>query len=132
MVLFQTQVLKISANIFICNYLHQRKGTSLITYPIHYSNADIMDDPSPPPPYPADIPDEAVNAKVPMEALYRVLHHGESASGDSHRFSVQADPEDSTSRVRKFILPPFTMMLHSTIIMLLHIGFISVVCILGD
>ena len=48
---------------------------------------------------PEDIPPEAIDACVPLDALYRVLHHGESAKGDSHRFSVTADPEDATSRV---------------------------------
>ncbi|XP_060552949.1 sperm flagellar protein 2-like isoform X2 [Ruditapes philippinarum] len=70
------------------------KSDSVINSP------DIPDDPddvSPPPP-PEDIPAEAVDAVVPLDALYRVLHHGETAKGDSHRFSVTADPEDSTSR----------------------------------
>lgn len=58
-----------------------------------------MEDHSPSPPVPTDIPEDAVNAKVPLDALYQVLHHGENASGDSHRFSVSADPEDATSRV---------------------------------
>ncbi|XP_069125844.1 sperm flagellar protein 2-like isoform X2 [Argopecten irradians] len=62
------------------------------------STPDIVDDPSPPPPIPEDIPNEAMDATVPLEALYRVFHHGESAKGDSHRFSVCADPEDATSR----------------------------------
>lgn len=62
------------------------------------SNPDIMEDHSPSPPVPTDIPEDAVNAKVPLDALYQVLHHGENASGDSHRFSVSADPEDATSR----------------------------------
>ncbi|XP_065923215.1 sperm flagellar protein 2 isoform X5 [Magallana gigas] len=62
------------------------------------SNPDIMEDHSPSPPVPIDIPEDAVNAKVPLDALYQVLHHGENASGDSHRFSVSADPEDATSR----------------------------------
>ncbi|XP_048761563.2 sperm flagellar protein 2-like isoform X3 [Ostrea edulis] len=61
------------------------------------SNPDIVEDHSPSPPTPVDIPDDAINAKVPLEALYQVLHHGENASGDSHRFSVSADPEDATS-----------------------------------
>lgn len=64
-----------------------------------HSNPDIMEDHSPSPPVPTDIPEDAVNAKVPLDALYQVLHHGENASGDSHRFSVSADPEDATSRV---------------------------------
>lgn len=62
------------------------------------SNPDIMEDHSPSPPVPTDIPEDAINAKVPLDALYQVLHHGENASGDSHRFSVSADPEDATSR----------------------------------
>lgn len=68
------------------------------------SNPDIMEDHSPSPPVPTDIPEDAVNAKVPLDALYQVLHHGENASGDSHRFSVSADPEDATSRVSCFIV----------------------------
>lgn len=69
---------------------------------VTFSSPDIPDDPddvSPPPPPPEDIPAEAVDAVVPLDALYRVLHHGETAKGDSHRFSVTADPEDSTSKV---------------------------------
>lgn len=58
-----------------------------------------MEDHSPSPPVPTDIPEGAINAKVPLDALYQVLHHGENASGDSHRFSVSADPEDATSKV---------------------------------
>lgn len=58
-----------------------------------------MEDHSPSPPCPTDIPEDAINAKVPLDALYQVLHHGENASGDSHRFSVSADPEDATSKV---------------------------------
>ncbi|XP_063404210.1 sperm flagellar protein 2-like isoform X1 [Mytilus trossulus] len=61
------------------------------------SNLDSLDDPSPPPAA-DDIPVDAVDAQVPLDSLYRVLHHGESAKGDSHRFSVSADPEDATSR----------------------------------
>ena len=70
-----------------------------------YFSPEIPDDPSAEPPstspapVPEDIPPEAIDACVPLEALYRVLHHGESAKGDSHRFSVTADPEDATSRV---------------------------------
>lgn len=64
------------------------------------NSPDIPDDPddvaTPPPP--EDIPAEAIDAVVPLDALYKVLHHGETAKGDSHRFSVTADPEDSTSR----------------------------------
>lgn len=63
-----------------------------------------MEDHSPSPPVPIDIPEDAVNAKVPLDALYQVLHHGENASGDSHRFSVSADPEDATSRVSCLIV----------------------------
>ncbi|XP_053393746.1 sperm flagellar protein 2-like isoform X2 [Mercenaria mercenaria] len=64
------------------------------------NSPDIPDDPDDitPPPPPEDIPAEAIDAVVPLDALYRVLHHGETAKGDSHRFSVTADPEDSTSR----------------------------------
>ncbi|KAH3733219.1 hypothetical protein DPMN_039644 [Dreissena polymorpha] len=63
---------------------------------------DIPDDPeelSPLPP-PDDIPADAVDSVVPLDALYRVLHHGETPKGDSHRYSVTADPEDATSRER--------------------------------
>ena len=53
------------------------------------------------------MPSEAIDACVPLDSLYRVLHHGESAKGDSHRFSVTADPEDATSRVfTPLPLPP--------------------------
>ncbi|XP_062579929.1 sperm flagellar protein 2-like isoform X2 [Saccostrea cucullata] len=62
------------------------------------SNPDIVEDHSPSPPVPTDIPEDAINARVPLDALYQVLHHGENASGDSHRFSVSADPEDATSK----------------------------------
>ena len=62
-----------------------------------FSNVDSLDDPSPPPTA-DDIPVDAADAQVSLDALYRVLHHGESAKGDSHRFSVSADPEDATSR----------------------------------
>lgn len=68
---------------------------------LFFYSPDIPDDPedvSPMPP-PDDIPTEALDAVVPLDALYRVLHHGETAKGDSHRFSVTADPEDATSRV---------------------------------
>lgn len=68
---------------------------------LFFYSPDIPDDPedvSPMPP-PDDIPPEALDAVVPLDALYRVLHHGETAKGDSHRFSVTADPEDATSRV---------------------------------
>ncbi|XP_070194777.1 sperm flagellar protein 2-like isoform X3 [Littorina saxatilis] len=44
------------------------------------------------------IPPEAVDAVVPLDSLYRVFHHSEIASGDSHRFSVSVDPEDATSK----------------------------------
>ena len=50
-------------------------------------------------PLPEDVPPEAINAKVPLEALVRVLHHGQSVRGDSHRFSVTSDPEDAFSKV---------------------------------
>ena len=65
---------------------------------LRFSNVDSLDDPSPPPTA-DDIPVDAADAQVSLDALYRVLHHGESAKGDSHRFSVSADPEDATSRV---------------------------------
>ncbi|WAR24394.1 SPEF2-like protein [Mya arenaria] len=58
-----------------------------------------LEDVSPMPP-PEDIPSEAIDAVVPLDALYRVLHHGETPKGDSHRYSVTADPEDATSRER--------------------------------
>lgn len=47
-----------------------------------------------------DIPDSALESRVPLDALDQVLHHGQSVSGDSHRFSVTADPEDAFSRER--------------------------------
>ncbi|GFO03102.1 sperm flagellar protein 2, partial [Plakobranchus ocellatus] len=50
-----------------------------------------------PPMVEVDIPAEANNVVVSVEDLYRVLHHGEISKGDSHRFSVTADPEDHTS-----------------------------------
>ncbi|XP_059172221.1 sperm flagellar protein 2-like isoform X3 [Physella acuta] len=43
------------------------------------------------------IPQSAVDALVPVEALYQVLHHGEITRGDSYRFTSSADPEDHTS-----------------------------------
>lgn len=73
---------------------------------LFYSNLDSLDDPSPPPAA-DDIPVDAVDAQVPLDSLYRVLHHGESAKGDSHRFSVSADPEDATSRVKKYFITFF-------------------------
>ncbi len=45
------------------------------------------------------IPDTASQALVSLDALDRVLHHGQSTRGDTHRFSVTADPEDAFSRV---------------------------------
>ncbi|XP_061182644.1 sperm flagellar protein 2-like [Saccostrea echinata] len=63
-------------------------------YQYQDSNPDIVEDPSPSPPVPTDIPEDAINARVPLNALYQVLHHGENASGDS----VSADPEDATSK----------------------------------
>ncbi|KAK3767112.1 hypothetical protein RRG08_017986 [Elysia crispata] len=50
-----------------------------------------------PPMVEVDIPIEANNVVVSVEDLFRVLHHGEISKGDSHRFSVTADPEDHTS-----------------------------------
>ncbi|XP_005100478.1 sperm flagellar protein 2 isoform X2 [Aplysia californica] len=46
------------------------------------------------------IPSSADDALVSVEALFKVLHHGEITKGDSHRFSVMADPEDQTSTDR--------------------------------
>ncbi|GFR65233.1 sperm flagellar 2, partial [Elysia marginata] len=50
-----------------------------------------------PPMVEVDIPADANNVFVSVEDLFRVLHHGEISKGDSHRFSVTADPEDHTS-----------------------------------
>ena len=73
-----------------------------------YFSPDIPDDPEETPlPPPEDIPDEAMDALVPLDAIYRVFHHGETAKGDSHRFSVTADPEDATSRVVYNSLPNY-------------------------
>ena len=36
---------------------------------------------------------------VSIDALYRVLHHGERQRGDTHRFAVTEDPEDFMSMV---------------------------------
>ncbi|XP_071954486.1 sperm flagellar protein 2-like isoform X2 [Antedon mediterranea] len=47
-----------------------------------------------------DIPQSATNATVPLDALVQVLHHGQPLLGDSHRFSVTSDPEDTFSRER--------------------------------
>jgi len=44
-----------------------------------------------------DIPPEAADALVPLDALFRVFHHSEVSNGDSHRFSSNIDPEDATS-----------------------------------
>jgi hypothetical protein len=44
-----------------------------------FSNVDSLDDPSPPPTA-DDIPVDAADAQVSLDALYRVLHHGESAN----------------------------------------------------
>ncbi|XP_013409132.1 sperm flagellar protein 2 isoform X2 [Lingula anatina] len=49
---------------------------------------------------PDDIPESANEATVPIEALYKVFHHGERPKGDSHRFSVTVDPEDALSMER--------------------------------
>ena len=32
-----------------------------------------------------DIPESAINSAVPLDSLDRVLHHGQSMRGDSHR-----------------------------------------------
>ncbi|KAK6179274.1 hypothetical protein SNE40_011674 [Patella caerulea] len=44
------------------------------------------------------IPDEAIEAKVPIDSLFKVFHHGESTHGDSHRYNLATDPEETTSR----------------------------------
>lgn len=44
-----------------------------------------------------EIPPEAIDAMVPLQALFRVLHHSEISGGDSHRFSITVDPEDNAS-----------------------------------
>ena len=36
---------------------------------------------------------------VELDALMTVLLHGQSMRGDTHRFSVTADPEDAYSKV---------------------------------
>ncbi|XP_041476082.1 sperm flagellar protein 2-like isoform X2 [Lytechinus variegatus] len=46
------------------------------------------------------VPVSAVTATVPLSALVRVLHHGQPSLGDSHRFSVTSDPEDTFSQER--------------------------------
>uniref|UniRef100_A0A2C9KBG9 Calponin-homology (CH) domain-containing protein n=1 Tax=Biomphalaria glabrata TaxID=6526 RepID=A0A2C9KBG9_BIOGL len=40
---------------------------------------------------------EANDALVSVEALFKVLHHGDNTKGDSHRFTSTVDPEDHTS-----------------------------------
>ena len=50
--------------------------------------------------YDEEVPDQALQTKVTLEQLERVLHFGQQMRGDSHRFSVQVDPEDVFSRVR--------------------------------
>ena len=52
-------------------------------------------------PIPEDIPDDAVNARVPLDALVDCLAHGQSLRGDSHRFSTTTDPDVAFSKVRK-------------------------------
>ncbi|XP_072172673.1 sperm flagellar protein 2-like [Diadema setosum] len=42
----------------------------------------------------------ALTATVPLAALVQVLHHGQPSLGDSHRFSVTSDPEDTFSQER--------------------------------
>ena len=46
--------------------------------------------------------EEGLKLLIPCDTLcclFQVLHHGQSMRGDSHRFSVTADPEDAYSRV---------------------------------
>ncbi|PIK53703.1 putative sperm flagellar protein 2-like [Apostichopus japonicus] len=43
------------------------------------------------------IPASATKALVPIDALVKVFHHGQPSLGDSHRFSVTTDPEDTFS-----------------------------------
>lgn len=88
--------------IFLTSWLTVVVSVDAIVFP-YFSNIDSLDDPSPSPAA-DDIPVDAVDALVNIDALYRVLHHGESAKGDSHRFSVSADPEDATSRVNFALL----------------------------
>ncbi|KAK2189344.1 hypothetical protein NP493_109g07057 [Ridgeia piscesae] len=47
-----------------------------------------------------DVPESAINSKVPLQALYTVLHHGQRMSGDSHRFNISTEPEDVNSLER--------------------------------
>ena len=49
--------------------------------------------------YDEEIPESALQTRVNLEQLERVLHFGQQMRGDSHRFSVQVDPEDVFSRV---------------------------------
>ncbi|XP_022100241.1 sperm flagellar protein 2-like isoform X2 [Acanthaster planci] len=46
------------------------------------------------------IPPSALQATVELKALVQVLHHGRPTLGDSHRFSVTSDPEDTFSQER--------------------------------
>ncbi|XP_071799466.1 sperm flagellar protein 2-like isoform X1 [Asterias amurensis] len=46
------------------------------------------------------IPPSALQATVDLNALVQVLHHGQPTLGDSHRFSVTSDPEDTFSQER--------------------------------
>ncbi|XP_038067047.1 sperm flagellar protein 2-like isoform X1 [Patiria miniata] len=46
------------------------------------------------------IPSSALHATVDLKALVQVLHHGRPTLGDSHRFSVTSDPEDTFSQER--------------------------------
>eukprot|EP00057_Strongylocentrotus_purpuratus_P034053 XP_793745.3 PREDICTED: sperm flagellar protein 2 isoform X2 [Strongylocentrotus purpuratus] len=46
------------------------------------------------------VPVSAVSATVPLSALVQVLHHGQPSLGDSHRFSVTSDPEDTFGQER--------------------------------
>ncbi|PVD23583.1 hypothetical protein C0Q70_16855 [Pomacea canaliculata] len=47
-----------------------------------------------------ELPANAFDALVPLDALFRVLHHGEITEMDSSRFFASADPESITSRER--------------------------------
>ncbi|XP_071117594.1 sperm flagellar protein 2-like [Haliotis cracherodii] len=72
------------------------EGLPLVTPEIEEKEEKAVE----PPMTTEEIPPESLEARVPIEALYKVLHHGDSCHGDSHRFSVSADPEDATSRER--------------------------------
>ena len=73
----------------------------------HPGGSDVAPDGSPSESAPMveeDIPASAVEALVSLDALMLVLEHGQSMRGDTHRFSVTADPEDAYSRVSIGIL----------------------------